>query len=346
MKQIQCAAAGPTHLTANCVEVEDVGAPGAWEVVVDLELFPINQSDLNLAEERFAAGYTGQAISLGAEALGRVVRIGSSVQGLAVGDLVVMLTNSHNWSERRKLTASAVHKISESGDLLQLAQLKTAPVAAHLLLDLVPGLMEGDWLIQSAPLTSIGRCVLQMAHSRGIRTISIVDAQAHSTSLLEWQTELIHQLGGSIVLSDGPELESRIVSASGGQLIAIALDALGGRLPLRLSSCLKPGGRLVRYRNSAVDNDEPGQAPSQVQEQLEPFGIRYEEFEWTKRFSGLSAADRSSLLNQLARKIVRGQLRLDVDSVYPLHEVRAALVRAQQPDCNGKVILTTNKDIA
>ena len=46
MKQVQFAAFGTPHEVAACVEVQDVGAPGPDEVVIEVEAFPINPADL------------------------------------------------------------------------------------------------------------------------------------------------------------------------------------------------------------------------------------------------------------------------------------------------------------
>ena len=46
MKQIQLSAYGVPEQVAHCVEVPDVGAPAADEVVFDVLLFPINPADV------------------------------------------------------------------------------------------------------------------------------------------------------------------------------------------------------------------------------------------------------------------------------------------------------------
>ena len=46
MKQVQFTAFGVPHEVAACVDVPDVGAPGAVEVVIEVLAFPINPADL------------------------------------------------------------------------------------------------------------------------------------------------------------------------------------------------------------------------------------------------------------------------------------------------------------
>ena len=46
MKQVRFTAFGIPEEVADCVEVADVGAPGADEVVIEIQAFPINPADL------------------------------------------------------------------------------------------------------------------------------------------------------------------------------------------------------------------------------------------------------------------------------------------------------------
>ncbi len=48
MKQVHFQNFGQLNASASCVDVADVGPPASWEVVVDIEAFPIHSADVSL----------------------------------------------------------------------------------------------------------------------------------------------------------------------------------------------------------------------------------------------------------------------------------------------------------
>jgi mitochondrial enoyl-[acyl-carrier protein] reductase / trans-2-enoyl-CoA reductase len=126
------------------------------------------------------------------------------------------------------------------------------PPTAALLLSECADLSPGDWEIQKAGNSGVGRSVIAFANERRL----------HTASLVRWQ-ELLDDLltAGSnivlIVLVDGPELPARVAAATGEAPIRLALDGVGGAAMMALSSCLAPGGILV---SSAFMSKRPGVA--------------------------------------------------------------------------------------
>ncbi len=101
MKQIQFTAFGQPSNVARLIEVAELTPPSAWEVVVDIEAFPINVSDLATLSGHYGT-LPHLPSTIGMEAVGRVSQCGSSVSDLVPGDRVILLANN-NWSERRKV---------------------------------------------------------------------------------------------------------------------------------------------------------------------------------------------------------------------------------------------------
>jgi mitochondrial enoyl-[acyl-carrier protein] reductase / trans-2-enoyl-CoA reductase len=179
MKQIQFHTFGQPSLIAKCVETPDLGSPSAWEVTVDIEAFPINVADLAMLSGNYGT-LPKLPATIGMEAVGRIAECGSAVKNYTVGDRVILLANN-NWAERRKVPVATVHKVSDTADVAQLALLKVA----YLLLENFAQLEPGDWLIQTAPLSSVGQCIIQLAKAKGLKTVNIVhrteiEAQVHA----------------------------------------------------------------------------------------------------------------------------------------------------------------------
>ena len=85
MKQVRFGAFGTPEDVAECVEVDDVGAPGPEEVVIEIQAFPINPADLLTITGAYAVRPRLPA-TLGAESVGRISAVGSEVTQVAAGD--------------------------------------------------------------------------------------------------------------------------------------------------------------------------------------------------------------------------------------------------------------------
>ncbi|MCA9159558.1 MAG: alcohol dehydrogenase catalytic domain-containing protein, partial [Planctomycetales bacterium] len=166
MKQIVFHAFGPPSIVARCEEAGEPSSPSAWEVTVQVEAFPINPADSAMIRGQY--GFLNQPPSgIGMEGAGRIIEVGKSVKDLRVGDPVILLANN-NWCQRRTVPATLVVKVPEDADLNQMAMLKVTGLTAWKLLTEIIPLKSGDTIVQNAPLSAVGQCVIQIANILGI----------------------------------------------------------------------------------------------------------------------------------------------------------------------------------
>jgi NADPH:quinone reductase-like Zn-dependent oxidoreductase len=92
MKAIQIQAFGKPTDVAQCVDIADVEAPEANEVVIALEASPINQYDLLMIAGGYGYRPPLPAI-VGTEGVGRVIAVGSGVKHLKEGDRTLEATS-------------------------------------------------------------------------------------------------------------------------------------------------------------------------------------------------------------------------------------------------------------
>ncbi len=206
--------------------------------------------------------------------------------------------------------------------------LKVNPATALMLLKEHQQLMEGDWIIQSAPLSSVGQCVIQIASSMGVRTVNVVRRAETTAKILS--------LGGSIVVEDGPDLNKRVTDIIGSEPIRLGLDAVAGPGVNRLAECLVEGSTIVNY---GMLSTEPCVLSA---EQTIFRNINLRGFWLSKILSRMPQPKRFELLDTLATMVAAGKLRMEIDSVFPLTDIQSALQRAEQGQRNGKVIVTTD----
>jgi mitochondrial enoyl-[acyl-carrier protein] reductase / trans-2-enoyl-CoA reductase len=325
MKQVQFTAFGAPHEVAACVEVPDVGAPGADEVVIEVEAFPINPADLLTITGGYAVRPQLPA-TLGAECAGRIAAVGAKVRDLAVGDRVINLGRD-NWCQRRKVPAAQALKVPAAADVLQLAMLKVNPATAFLMLRKYVDLQPGDWVIQDAANSGVGTNLIRLAQADGIRTVNVVRRES--------LTEPLSALGADVVVVDGPDLATRVRAATGAP-IRLAIDAIGGAMVLRLADCLAEGGTVVNYGLLS------GQ-PCQLGAHHTIFkGVTLTGFWLQKALTAMARPDLEELYAGLAARVADGTLHVAVEATYAIEEIKAALAHAEREGRSGKVLVLPN----
>jgi NADPH:quinone reductase-like Zn-dependent oxidoreductase len=324
MKAIQIEAFGNPAEVMKLVDVPDVGALGKGEVVIALEASPINMSDLLMISSRY--GYRPKLPSIvGTEGVGRIVAVGDGVTHLKQGDRTLIPYPSPAWAERIKADANRLRALP-AGDPLQLAMLGINPATAYLLLTEFVTLPPGAWLIQNAANSSIGRAVIGIAESLGLKTVNVVRREDVVADL--------KASGGDVVLVDGPDLNKRVAAETAGAPIALAIDGVADTATMNLLTCLAPKGVLVFY--SAISG-KPFVGPAQ------PFifrDIAMRGFWLANWFSSATAEQVAAMYERLAPLVASGAISAPVAGTYRFSQIPEAVAVAQKN--RGKALFTPN----
>src|SRR5712691_5864956 len=155
MRAIQIEAFGNPAEVVKAVDVPDVGAPAAGEVVIALEASPINQYDLLMIAGGY--GYRPRLPAImGTEGVGRVIAVGAGVKHLKEGDRTLVPFLHPTWAERIKTDAPWLRPLPP-GDINQFAMMGVNPPTAYLLLTDIVKLPRGSWVIQNGANSGVGR---------------------------------------------------------------------------------------------------------------------------------------------------------------------------------------------
>jgi trans-2-enoyl-CoA reductase len=305
-------------------ELESERIPQGHEVEVRMLYAPINPADLNYIEGTY--GKTPQFPAVpGIEGCGRVVAVGHAVESLEVGDLVIPLSGPGTWSTSMVLAENQFARLPKDFDEVQAAMLRVNPTTAWRLLNEYRLLEPGDWLVQNAGNSGVGRAVIQIARARGLKTISFVRRQ-------ELIAEL-RALGGDAVFLDDAEGVRAALDLVGEEKVRLGLNAVGGDSALRLMEVVSVSGAVVTYgamsrRSLKVPNK------FLIFKDLEIRGC------WLSRWMDhASTAEIQEVMQPLVAMVMKGELVLPVERVFEVGEYREALARAQQSGRAGKVLL-------
>lgn len=300
----------------------DVPQPGADEVLVRVRAAPINPVDLNVIEGKYPVRPELPAVA-GVEGVGEVAAVGEGVANLPTGAVVIMPHEFGSWRECGVIAAEKLVPLPRDLPIEQAAMLKINPPTAWRMLHDFVELRAGDWILQNAANSGVGRAVIQIAKSLGWRTVNVVR-----------RAELIDELraeGGDVVLLDDEQLPQRIAEVA-GEGAKLALNAVGGESAIRLANALARGGTIVTYGAMA-------RQPLRVPNGLLIFkDLRWRGFWITRWYQDAPSADVTAMFKRLLPLIERGALRGKVERTYRLDEMKAAIYHAQQNKRAGKIL--------
>jgi len=176
------------------------------EVRISLELSSINPADLFMIMGAYRIKPSFPAIP-GSEGVGKIIERGSNVTNLQIGDRVVIpfYAGVSTWGEEIIIESSKTIQVplDNKASIQQIAMASINPPSAYYMLTKYEKLEKGDWIIQNAANSAVGSCVIGFAKLLGLKTINIVRR--------EEVLEEVKNLGGDIVLLDGPDLVKRVV---------------------------------------------------------------------------------------------------------------------------------------
>lgn len=304
--------------------------PGPGEVRVRNHVMTINPADLLTIEGRYGAEPITLPATPGTGAWGIVDAVGEDVTRLSVGDAVLPVGGGL-WADTVILAERMAPKAPEGADPEQCAMMRANSGTAHLLLGDIMDLEPGDWIVQNAANSAVGRMVIRFARERGLRTINIVRRADVA--------ELLNADGADVVLvDDGVTDLAAAMGAAAETPPRLALDAVGGHATGLLAQGVAKGGTVVVYGLlSGEDNSVAAQ-------DLVFRGVSVRGFWLADWFQSATREQMRDLNLFLTGKLAEGVLRTDIDGRYPLGRIHDAVVHAAQGGRNGKIILTGEHD--
>lgn len=324
MKAVRFSRFGRASEVAELADIAEPGAPGAGQVLLEVEVAPINPSDLLHFAGRYAAPAPLPSFA-GGGVLGRILAVGPDVGNVRVGDRVIVVnTERSSWRERFVWSAAGLLPLPDA-DPVALALLAANPPTALLMLECFGDLRAGDWVMQNAANSSVGVSLIQIARTLGINTINVV----RRASLIE----PLRDMGADVVLVDGPDLVQRVRQAVPAGRIKLAIDAVAGDATRRLGACVENGGVVVNYGLLSGKPCEIDSADVLFRD------VALKGFWYAGWRSRAKPEDVENLFERLVAMLKSGTLRVPVEAVYPVERLGEALAHAEREGRMGKVVL-------
>jgi NADPH:quinone reductase-like Zn-dependent oxidoreductase len=290
---------GPEELKYE--EVPDP-APGPGEVLVRVHAASLNPIDWKLRSGEAKAVYelTFPDI-LGRDVAGTVESLGEGVSGFVVGEHVLALAN-HTYAELCIVKASDLAHTPEGLGFNDASTVPLASLTGNQLIHLGTKASEGQTIILTGALGSVGRCALFAALEAGIKVIAAVRKSQVAEAKAIGATDAVDIADEDAILAL-PHVD------------AVA-DTVGHDIATRLLAKVKPGGNFGSVLGPvAGSSDFPEVTVNMVSAKPDPATICH-----------------------FAKAVQEGRLKLPIGLVLPLAKAAEAQIAAAKGGI-GKVLL-------
>lgn len=321
----------------DVLELRDVRpAPlNSGQARVRILLTPINPSDL-LRIRGLYGTMPSYPASPGFEGVGIIEEskapFSKWFRGISPGRKVVVLNQfTGNWQEQVVLPAYRLFPVPEGVSDHDAAGYFVNPATALIMPRYVLKVPEGAWLLQSAAGSSLGKMVIKLGKKLGFKTINIVRRAETAAT--------IRKLGADEVIdASKEEVVTRVKEITKGQGVRYALDAVGGPAVSQVVQCLGENGHVLLYGSLDMS---PGEFTNR---HIIGNGIKIESFalqRWSAARNGLQLL---SLLKEIGRLMQENVLTAEVAETYPIEKFQEAIVAAETPGRQGKILLQVGKE--
>ena len=287
----------------------DAPKPGPKQVRIRVRTAGVNPFDYKVRRGLMRPSLPAKLPAIpGSEAAGVVEEVGSEVTHVRPGDEVFGWARGGGYCEQALLATCAIKPAEVS--FVDAVALPVAGEAAERVLRLLE-VKSGETLLVHGAAGAVGSMAVQLGVARGARVIGTASPS---------NQEYVASLGGVPTLY-GEGLVERVRALAPDGVDAV-FD-VAGRGALADSIELR-GGTTERIVTIA---DYAG---------AEKFGVTF-----SGGGPGASVAS-TELLNDLAARVVRGELRLTINATFPLAEAAEAQRQSEAGHGRGKIVLTVS----
>jgi NADPH:quinone reductase len=295
--------------------------PGAGEARVKLAAIGVNFIDIYHRKGQ----YPGKLpLTLGQEGAGVVDAVDANVTNLKVGDQVAYAGVQGAYAEYAIVPAARLVPVPDGVELDLAAAVMLQGMTAHYLTHNTFPLKPGDTALVHAAAGGVGQLLVQLAKRCGARVIGTASAA---------KLDLARAAGADAVIAYNEEdFEAAARSLTGGKGVDVVYDSVGKTTFDKSLNCLRLRGYMVLFGQSS------GPVPPLDPQILNGKGSLF----LTRPTLAHYMVTREELLsrtNDLFSWIAAGELKVTIDTTFPLAQAAEAHRYLEGRQTKGKVLL-------
>ncbi|TLD33133.1 hypothetical protein PspLS_00334 [Pyricularia sp. CBS 133598] len=294
---------------------------GCMDVEVQVHAASLNFKDVMAAMGMIAIS------ALGSEASGIVVRTGSGVKNVQVGDRVAILCPEGTHKTLVRVASTLTTKLPDSLTFEEAVSVPVAYITAYHALVNVARLSEGQSVLIHAATGAVGQAAIQVAQLRGL----VVYATAGSPEKRAFLTERYGVPPSNIFHSRDASFAKAVARVTGKRGVDCVLNSLSGELLRASWDCVAPFGSFVELGlRDVVNNTRLDMKPFRRNVSFSFFDVK-----------DLPVSTQSGLLRTVFDLVRSGRLTpVSPITTYPIDNVKDAYRTMQQGKHRGKIVLT------
>jgi NADPH:quinone reductase-like Zn-dependent oxidoreductase len=306
-----------------------IGDPGEGEVRIAVDAIGLNRG-----EAAFRAGeYLVAPVlpsRLGSEAVGRVLALGSGVEGLETGQRVSVLPTFPQgqygvYAAETIVPRHSLIAVPQQWDDMRAASVWVAFLTAWGGLIEEARLKTDDVVVITAAASNVGLAAIQIARSVGAIPVATVRSEA--------KVDAVKSAGAASVVLPSDDLHAAIRDAGSGQGVRVVFDAVGGPLAETLMDLMAARGLMIVY-GGLGGLPTPFPRRSAMRKNIAMLGYNF--FELLRNGARLEAAC-SSIIEGLDS----GRFIAHINRVFAFDEMVAAHAYLEKNVGVGKIVVTT-----
>lgn len=306
---------------------EPATEPAAGEVRVRIEAIGVNRLDQLMRTGAFPRPFRLPHARIGCEGTGTVDALGAGVEGLAVGDPVLItavpaMDLDGTYADYTIVPAARLIPRPAGLDAVGAAALWVAYSTAYGALVEKAGMRPGDRVLITAASSGVGLAAIQIANQLGAVPLATTRTSAKAQALREAGA-------AAVFVADEVDVARAAREHTGGTGVEIILDSIMGPGLADLATAATFGGTLVTV---GWLDPRPASMPMNA-----PLTIhRYMSFEHT-----LDPEAVRRMAAFFGAGLRTGALHPTVDRVFTLDEAAGAHRHLEQGNQLGKIVITT-----
>ncbi|OWA50079.1 Trans-2-enoyl-CoA reductase, mitochondrial [Hypsibius exemplaris] len=287
---------------------------------------PINPADINTIQGVYAVKPPLPAVA-GNEGVAEVIKVGSAVKNVQVGDHVVPgIAAIGAWRTHSIVPAADVLKIAADLPLIEAATLTVNPCTAYRMVYDFVDLAEGDVIVQNGANSAVGQAVIQIAAHKKWKTINIIRDRPNKAETVEFLTDM----GATHVITDTDFKKREVIS----QLpqARLGLNCVGGKAVPDMIKLMEDKSTLVTYGGMSR---QPMIVPTTAMIFKDMILAGFWITRWNK---SNSVEDRTKMLDDVVTLMKKKVLKPPVYEPVMLKDYQQAVKRAQEGFSGSKQI--------
>ena len=323
MKAVLCRAHGP----ASDLVLEEIADPvaGPGEVVVAVRACALNFFDTLIIRDRYQFK-PALPFSPGGEIAGVVESLGAGVEGVAVGDRVIVYVKWGGAREKVVVPADRLIPMPDGLDFTRAATLSvTYGTAVHGLVDRGE-VKPGETVAVLGASGGVGQAAIEVAKAIGARVIACASGADKLAFCREFGAD-------ETVDYDAEDLKLRLKDLTGGRGVDVVFDAVGDRYA-------EPALRATGWRGRfLVVGFAAGEIPRIPLNLLLLKGCDLRGVFWGDHLEREPAAFAEEM-RRIMDWVVEGRLRPHIHATVPLADTAKAIDEIAARRVKGKIVVT------